>query len=141
LVENGDVLELDGERAAVINRREIKRTFIDETGFEEINSETVKERKQLAYDGTIALVIAIDGTTGELKTKPQIVMRGVQGLDSGNGSLLEAQQIVAAAIAGASRETLSDKTLLKEHVRLELKRYIQKLTGAKPVILPMILQF
>ena len=42
LIENGDVLELDGERAAVIDKREIGRTFIDETGFEEIDSETVR---------------------------------------------------------------------------------------------------
>lgn len=140
LVENGDVLELDGGRAAIINKREIRRTFIDETGFEEILSETVRERKQLAYEGTITLIIAIDGTTGELKARPEIVMRGVRGLDPANGSLREAQQIVAAAVAGASRETLLDESLLKEHVRLELKRFIQKLTGAKPVILPVVVQ-
>jgi ribonuclease J len=140
LVENGDVLELDGERAAVINKREIRRKFIDDTGFEEINSETVRERKQLAYEGTITLVVAIDGASGELKAKPEIVMRGVRGLESANGTLKEAQQIVAAAVAGASRETLFDESLLKEHVRLELKRFIQKLTGAKPVILPVVVQ-
>ncbi len=39
LIENGDVLELDGERAAVIDKREIGRTFIDDSGFEEISSE------------------------------------------------------------------------------------------------------
>src|SRR6201982_1616943 len=41
LIENGDVLELDGERASVVDKREIRRTFIDESGFEEIESETV----------------------------------------------------------------------------------------------------
>jgi ribonuclease J len=33
LIENGDVLELDGERAAVVDKREIGRTFIDDSGF------------------------------------------------------------------------------------------------------------
>ena len=50
LIENGDVLELDGERAAIINKREIGRTFIDDTGFEQIERETVRERKQMAAD-------------------------------------------------------------------------------------------
>src|SRR5437667_870217 len=58
LIENGDVLELDGERVAVVNKREIGRTFIDETGFEEIGRETVRERKQRAFDGMITLVVA-----------------------------------------------------------------------------------
>jgi ribonuclease J len=54
--------------------------------------------------------------------------------------LKDAQRVVAASIAGASRDTLRDESLLKEHVRVELKRFIQKLTGARPVILPVVLQ-
>jgi len=48
--------------------------------------------------------------------------------------------IITAALAGASRKTFEDPSLLKEHLRLELKRFIQKETGAKPVIIPVIQQ-
>ncbi len=137
-IENGDVLELDGERAAIVDKREIKRTFIDETGFEEIEFETVRERKKMAYEGMITLILTINGETGELQTSPKIVAQGVIGFDSSNGSMKEAEQAVAAALAGASRQTLADESLLKEHVRLELKRFIQKETGARPVIVPVI---
>ncbi|HZE64432.1 MAG TPA: ribonuclease J [Pyrinomonadaceae bacterium] len=140
LIENGDVLELDGERAAVVGKREIGRTFIDDTGFEEIESETIRERRQLAYEGMITLIVTINGLTGELQSPPEIVTRGVRGFDSTNGSLKDAQRVVAAAIAGASRQTLADESLLKEHVRVELKRFIQKLTGARPVIMPVVVQ-
>jgi ribonuclease J len=146
LIENGDVLELDGERAAVIDKRDIGRTFIDESGFKEIDSETVRERKQLAYEGTVTVVVTIDEETGELDGEPRIVARGVRGLGNGNGFgptpgnflLDDAKRVVTAAIAGASRQTLSDESLLKEHVRVELKRFIQKQTGARPVITPVI---
>ena len=140
LIENGDVLELDGERAVVVGKREIGRTFIDDTGFEEIQSETIRERRQLAYEGMITLIVTINGQTGELQSPPEIVTRGVRGFDSTNGSLQDAQRVVAAAIAGASRQTLADESLLKEHVRVELKRFIQKLTGARPVIMPVVVQ-
>src|SRR5215207_1517128 len=144
LIENGDVLELDGERAAIVDKREIGRTFIDESGFKEINSETVRERKQLAYEGTVTVVVTVDEETGELEGEPKIVARGVRGLSADNGfnggstMLNEAKRVVTAAIAGASRQTLSDESLLKEHVRVELKRFIQKQTGARPVITPVI---
>jgi len=153
LIENGDVLELDGERAAVIDKREIGRTFIDETGFEEIDSETVRQRKQLAYEGTVTVAVAIDEETGEMLDDPQIVARGVRGLASatngfssagvngtataqvGNNYLLgDAKRVITAAIVGASKQTLADESMLKEHLRVELKRFIQKRTGAKPVI-------
>jgi ribonuclease J len=146
LIENGDVLELDGERAVVVDKREIGRTFIDESGFEEIDSETVRERKQLAYEGTITVVVTIDEESGELIDEPRIVARGVRGLGTngfrnGNGSFLmaDAKRVVTASIAGASRQTLGDESLLKEHVRVELKRFIQKQTGARPVIMPVIM--
>jgi len=153
LIENGDVLELDGERAAVIDKREIGRTFIDETGFEEIDSETVRQRKQLAYEGAVTVAVTIDEETGEMLDDPQIVARGVRGLTSatngfahvavdgdattqvGNNFLLgDAKRVITAAVAGASRQTLADESMLKEHLRVELKRFIQKRTGAKPVI-------
>jgi ribonuclease J len=147
LIENGDVLEFDGERATVVDKREIGRTFIDESGFEEIDSETVRERKQLAYEGTVTVVVTIDEESGELLDEPRIVARGVRGFGSngfGNNApsginlLPDAKRVVSASIAGASRQTLADETLLKEHVRVELKRFIQKQTGARPVIMPVI---
>jgi ribonuclease J len=158
LIENGDVLELDGERAAVIDRREIKRTFIDDSGFEEIDYETVRERKKMAYEGMITLFVTINELTGELEGPPQIIAQGVLGFAStnGNGSnrkrqvssyegskqlVKDAQAVVTAAIAGASRQTLADLSLLKEHLRVELKRFIQKETGARPVIVSVIQKF
>jgi ribonuclease J len=140
LIENGDVLELDGERASVTGKREIGRTFIDDSGFDEIPSETVRQRRQMAYEGMVTLIVTVDAETGEVQGEPEIVMRGVQGFDGTNGSLKDARQVVAAALAGASRQTLNDEGLLKEHVRVELKRFIQKLTGARPVIMPVVVQ-
>ena len=140
LIENGDVLELDGERAAIVNKRDIGRTFIDDTGFEQIERETVRERKQMAAEGIVTLILTIDGETGELQATPEIVVRGVQGFDGQNGSLKDAQRVIEAAVTGASRDTLADQSLLKEHVRVELKRFIQKLTGARPVIMPVVVQ-
>jgi ribonuclease J len=140
LIENGDVLELDGERATITNKHEIGRTFIDESGFEEIDREVVRERRQLAFDGVVSLVVTIDEETGQLESPPQITARGLLGTDSGNGFLKEAQRIVAQAVEKAPPVERRDTSLLREHIRLELKRFIQKQTGAKPVIMPVVVQ-
>lgn len=140
LIENGDVLELDGERAVVIDKREVGRTFIDETGFEEIDNETVRERKQLAYDGVVSLVVTINEETGELEAPPEIVARGLIGVDGSNGFIKDAQRVVVEAVESAPLAERRDTSLLKELVRLGLKRFIQKQTGAKPVIMPVIVQ-
>src|SRR4051794_5635323 len=140
LIENGDVLELDGERAVVVNKKDIGRTFIDETGFEEIRRETVRERRQLANDGMITLIVTLDTNTNQLRTPPELVARGVRGFDAGNGFSVEAQNVVQSAMVGVSRDTLNDESLLKEHIRVELKRFIQKRTGGRPVITPVLVR-
>jgi ribonuclease J len=140
LIENGDVLELDGERATVVDKREVGRTFIDETGFEEIDAETVRQRRQLAYDGVVTLVVTVNEETGELEAPPEIVTRGLLGDDGSNGFVKDAQRVVTKAIENAPQADRRDTSLLKEHVRVELKRFIQKQTGAKPIILPVVVQ-
>jgi ribonuclease J len=142
LIENGDVLELDGERATVIDKRPVGRTFIDETGFEEIGGEVVRERRQLAYDGVVTPVVTISEETGQLEAPPEVVARGVLGLDGDGTSKLvhDMQRVVTAAVEAASREERLDTSLLKERVRVELKRFIQKQTGSRPVIMPVVVQ-
>jgi ribonuclease J len=143
LIENGDVLELSESRAEVIDKREVKRTFIDESGFEEIDNETVRERKQLAYDGVVTPVVTLSEETGQLESPPEIAARGLLGLDGDgarNGFLKDMQRVVTEAVENAPAAERRDTSLLKERVRLELKRYIQKQTGARPVIMPVVVQ-
>ncbi|HEX8473457.1 MAG TPA: ribonuclease J [Pyrinomonadaceae bacterium] len=139
LIENGDVLELDGNHATVIDKREVGRTFIDDSGFEEIDRETVRERKQMAFDGIVSPVVTLSEETGELEATPEVVTRGLIGID-GNGFISDMQRIVTQAVEGATTAERRDTTLLKERVRVELKRFIQKQTGARPVIVPVVVQ-
>lgn len=138
LIENGDVLELDGERAIVTAKHDIGCTFIDESGFEEIDDETVRERKQLAGDGVITPVVTINFKSGELISPPELVSRGVIGVNEGNGFVKDMTRVVTEAVETAPAADRRDASLLKERVRLELKRYVQKETGARPVITPVI---
>jgi ribonuclease J len=140
LIENGDVLELDGERATIIAKREVKRTFIDDSGFEEIEHGTVRERKQLANDGVITPVVTINEKTGKLESTPEIVTRGVIGADGTNGFTRDLERIATHAVESASAAERGDLSLLKERVRVELKRFVQKETGARPIIVPVVVQ-
>jgi ribonuclease J len=141
LIENGDVLEFDGERASIKDKREVGRTFIDDSGFEEIERETVRERKHLAFEGVVTPVVTLSEETGALETPPEIVARGLIGADSSaNGFIKDMQRVVTETVERATAIERRDMSMLKERVRLELKRYIQKQTGARPMIVPVIVQ-
>jgi ribonuclease J len=140
MIENGDVLELTADHATVIEKRDVGRTFIDDSGFEEIGRETVRERKQMAYDGVLTPILTLNEGTGELEVPPEIIARGVVGADGSNGFIKNLQRIAAEAVEKAPATERRDLTLLKERVRVELKRYIQKQTGGRPVIVPVVVQ-
>jgi ribonuclease J len=146
LIENGDVLELDRESARVVDKRDIGRIFIDETGFEEIDDEVIRERKRIAYEGIITAVITVSEEDGLLEFPPEIIARGVLGVENVDGAtpqvgfVKDMQLVVAETIEGAPINERLDANLLRERVRLELKRFIQKEIGARPVIVPVIVQ-
>jgi ribonuclease J len=140
LIENGDVLELSENYAQVVESHDVGKTFIDENGIDEIDYEIVRERKKLAFGGMISLVVTIDKQTKELISAPQITMHGVAGFDPINGFLKEAQKSIADAVLAMKPEDFKNKNLVTENLRLHLKKFIQREIGAKPVIVPTVVE-
>ncbi|HEX8369891.1 MAG TPA: ribonuclease J [Pyrinomonadaceae bacterium] len=140
LIENGDVLELEENAARLIEHHQLERTFIDEESLGEIEYETIRERKKLAYGGAISLVVTIDRESREVVESPQITFQGVAGVDFTNGMVEEARQSIIESIKAMSKNDLHDRASFKENLRILLKRFIQKETGTKPVIIPTIVE-
>lgn len=140
LIENGNVLEIDERSAKVVEKRELFKTFIDEESMEEIEYETVRERKKLAYGGAVSLVVALEKSTNNLLGDPQITFEGVAGIDPINGFGKQARDAVISAIADMKPDHIRDRTIFKENLRVNLKRFVQKELGSKPVIVTTIVE-
>ena len=140
LIENGDVLEIDELGARVVEKRDLNRTFIDEESLEEIEYDIIRERKKLAYGGSISLVVMIDKVTKQLSGEPQISFQGVAGIDSNNGFIAKAKLSIVGALAAMTTKEISDKNWVQENLRIHLKRFLQKEIGTKPVIVPTIVE-
>lgn len=139
IVENGDVLAIDESRAEVIDRTEVGRTFIDGS-FGEVEDFVVRDRKHIAYDGIVLSIVAINPASGELESEPEIVTRGFVHEEE-SGALLEyLKEVVLDTLAGATHEERIDWAVIKEKIRVSLKRSIQKSTGRRPMIIPVIVE-
>jgi ribonuclease J len=141
IIENGDVLELDETSAWVSAQEVVGRTFIDGT-LGEVEDIVVRDRKHLSYDGIVVAIIAINPTSGELESEPEIVTRGfVHEDDPAANDLLNSLKLqVEEVIGGATHEERIDYAVIKEKVRVKLKRYIQKSTGRRPMIMPVVVE-
>jgi len=72
------------------------------------------------------------------KRQPELVSRGFVGAEPG---LMEgARQVVTQTLDSSSAEEKADYGVIKEKIRIDLKRYIQKNTSRRPLIMPVILE-
>ncbi|MCS6884798.1 MAG: ribonuclease J [Acidobacteriota bacterium] len=140
LIEDGQVLALDSTSAEVIDKLEVGKLFVDPTGTSLIEDIIVKDRKQLAYDGIILPILAINEATGEVESGPEVVVKGFSFPEQEASYMEKLSKIAVGTVMASSPEERKNTEALKEKIRLELKRYIQRGSGKKPIILPVLLQ-
>jgi ribonuclease J len=137
VIEDGDVLELDKVDARKKDKVTAGRILIDSgSTIDVVEDLVVRDRRILSEDGIVLAVLAINKRSAKIEREPEIVMRGFGGADITE----EARQVVLKTLDGLSGEQRTDYGMVKEKVRVELKRLIQKTTGRRPMIMPVILE-
>ena len=139
LVENGQNIEFTEDGAFRRDPVTAGRVLVDSGSLEEIEEVVVRDRKHLSEDGVVVPIIAIDKHTGKLESQPEIVTRGFMS-DNGSDLVTGARDIVLRTINTSNPEERADWSVIKEKIRVDLKRYINKQTSKRPLILPVILE-
>jgi ribonuclease J len=139
LLEDGKCVEFTEEGAFRREQVTAGRVLVDSGSLEEIEEVVVRERKHLSEDGVVVPIIAIDKHTGNLESQPEIVTRGFIS-DNGSDLMTGARDVVLRTINTSNSEEMSDWSVIKEKIRVDLKRYINKQTSKRPLILPVILE-
>jgi ribonuclease J len=137
VIEDGDVLELDKNDARKKDKVTAGRILIDSgSSIDVVEDLVIRDRRILSEDGIVLAVLAINKRTGKVEQQPEVVMRGFGGADITD----QAREVVLKTLDGLSTEQKADYGMVKEKVRAELKRLIQKTTGRRPMIMPVILE-
>ena len=137
LLENGDVLEIDQEGAFLTEQVQTGRIFVD--GLEGIEEELIRDRRHLAADGLVVAILGIDSQTGDLLSGPELMSRGFLTNTNGEG-FSDAKDVVRAMLSELPRESRTDIGMLKEQVRVSLRRYFRSTLGRRPVVLPFVME-
>jgi len=137
VIEDGDVLEVDHDNARKKDKVTAGRILIDSgSSIDVVEDLVIRDRRILSEDGIVLAVLAINKRTGKLEQAPEVVMRGFGGADITD----KARETVLNTLHGLSGEEKTDYGMVKEKVRVELKRLIQKTTGRRPMIMPVIME-
>ncbi len=140
LLEDGHPIEFTPEGAFRREPVPAGRVCVDSGSLEEIEEVVIRDRQHLAEDGVVVPIIAIDKHTGRLETRPEIVSRGFLPSEDGQEVLNNARDVVLRTIEQSNAEEKTDWSVIKEKIRVDLKRYLNKQTSKRPLILPVILE-
>jgi ribonuclease J len=140
LIEDGQPIEFTDEAAYRREPVTAGRVCVDSGSLEEIEEVVIRDRQHLSEDGVVVPIIAIDKHTGQIESHPEIVTRGFMPSENGNELLTAARAVVLRTVEESNSEEKTDWSVIKEKIRVDLRRYLKKQTSKRPLILPVILE-
>ena len=140
LLENGDRLGFDSAGGWIDEPVPAGRVLIDRAGTSQVADEVVRDRRHLAGDGVVVLVITINSQRGSVEDVPSVITRGFVVDETSESALGEAPDLVRHLVEAATVEERTDHGLVQERVRVELQRFFRKRSGRRPLVLPVIME-
>ena len=140
LLSSGDVLELNEQKAQVVDRVQTGAILVDGLGVGDVGNIVLRDRQHLAEDGILIVVLTLEKYSNQVLAGPDIVSRGFVYVRESEGLMDEAKHVVEEAIEDCMDRRVTDWGRLKTAIRDSLSEFLWKRTKRSPMILPIIME-
>ncbi|RKI81641.1 ribonuclease J [bacterium 0.1xD8-71] len=140
MLQSGDVLEMDDNRAEVTGKVPVGAILVDGLGVGDVGNVVLRDRQHLAEDGILIVVLALDSHSDQLVSGPDIVSRGFVYVRESDELLDEARLLVDEAVQDCLDRGKTDWGKLKGTIKDVLSDFVWKKTKRRPMILPIIME-
>jgi ribonuclease J len=138
--EDGDALTI-GDKKVSVERRAVPAGYQYVDGITgDVDQGVLRDRRTLAEEGFVVVIVTVDAKSGEVVTGPEIVTRGWIHADEAEELLEDARAAVLASIAEAAGEGATDFETLRRHTRRAVGRLISQRTRRRPAIIPVVME-
>jgi len=138
ILEIGDVLELSRNKAEITNKVPAGRVLIDGLGVGDIGNIVLRDRKNLAKDGIITVVIVINKESKTVISGPDIITRGFVYVRDSEELMREIRRIVSKSVERCLDNDVTGWSEIKSAIRREVNTYVYTKMKRKPMVLPVI---
>ena len=138
--EIGRVMELTPNSAKLAGTVTAGQVFVDGYGVGDVGSVVLRDRRHLAQDGMIVVVMSMSGEDGSLVSGPDLITRGFVYVKESEGLMEELRQVALNAIESVDIRYATDWSAIKGVVKADLSNYLYKKTKRSPMILPVIME-
>ncbi|MDR3597531.1 ribonuclease J [Clostridium sp.] len=140
ILENGDVLELFKDKGNVAGKVPFGRVLVDGMGVGDIGNMVLRDRKNLAENGIITVVVAIDIKNKIIISGPDIVSRGFVYVRNSEELIDEVRNIVTNVVESCLERNITQWAEIKNGIRREVDDFVYIKMKRKPMILPVIVE-
>ncbi len=116
------------------------RILVDGLGVGDVGNIVLRDRKHLAQDGLMVVVVTISGDTGEMIAGPDIISRGFVYVRESEELMNEARQLVKSILEECEEKNITDWATLKSNIKNGLRSLLYEKTKRNPMILPIIME-
>ena len=139
VLKNGDSLNLVNHVVTPAESMPGEDIYVDGNRIGEIGSAVLKDRKMMARDGILVVIINVDMKHHELLIKPNITTRGFILINENEQLIKKIEEKSESILKRELANNKSTFATMKTTLTSELYNYINELTGRNPIILPIII--
>lgn len=136
----GRVFEITEKTAKLSGTVPSGRLLVDGLGVGDVGSVVLRDRKHLAEDGLITVVLTLDDKTGQVVAGPDIVSRGFIYVREAEDMMDELKQLAIQVVVGCTKGKRTDWSTIKTTLKSKLSDFLYQKTKRKPMILPIIME-
>ena len=131
LIENGDIIKiLPGDLPQIIDKAPSGRVYLDGNVNVEIDSQSIKDRKNLAINGYLEITLLVSNN-GKIK-KPIISFKGIPENQENDPFIFDMEDEIFSICRTFSLENKNQQKNLIETIKQNCRRIIREKTGKKP---------
>ncbi len=141
LMDNGEVAELTKDSFKVT--KETVPAFyvmVDGLGVGDVEEVVLRDRRALAQEGMIVIILAIDRDKGKILKNPDIISRGFIYLKENQEMLDEIRKRIRSLMQRLPNYREIEPDYLKTLIRDQVGQFLYTKTKRRPMILPVIIE-
>lgn len=141
IIKNGDVVDISEQTARQTRKITAGNTLVDGWGIGDVGNVVLRDRKHLAEDGILVVVVTLSKSDGKILTGPDIISRGFVYVRESEALLDNINRLVSITIEELQTGgSLMKWTILKHKIKEAVGKYVYAQTKRRPMILPIVIE-